>query len=52
MNSIWAMILLVAVCVLAGYYLTPYWAPFGWIGFIAAFGIIGGYLFNRNKRIQ
>jgi hypothetical protein len=52
MNNIWGAILLAVACVLVSYYLSQYWVPLGWIGFVMALAIVGGYLFNRNKRIQ
>lgn len=52
MNNIWIATVLAVGCVIVGYYLSQFWSPLGWIGFIAALAIVGVYLFNRNKRIQ
>ena len=52
MNNIWTAIILAVVFVFAGYYLSAYWAPLGWLGFLFALGIVGMYLFGRNQRIQ
>jgi hypothetical protein len=52
MNNIWATILLAIVCIIISYYLSQFWTPMGWIGFISALAIIGIYLVGRNKRIR
>ena len=52
MNNIWTVALIAIISVFLGYYLSQYFAPLGWIGFLVAFGLVIYYLFNRNKRIQ
>lgn len=52
MNNVWTTILLVIVCVVAGYFLGQVWAPFGWAGFIGMLVIIGMYFYKRWRRIQ
>ena len=52
MNNIWIVLLLVIVCVVGSYYLSQFWVPLGWIGFVVALVIVGIYIFGRNRRIQ
>jgi hypothetical protein len=52
MNSILITVGLVILCVVGGYWLGQFWLPLGYIGFIAAFVVIGLSIFGKNRRIQ
>ena len=52
MNNIWTVTVIAILCVFLGYYLSQYFAPLGWIGFIVALALVITYLFKRNQRIQ
>ncbi len=52
MDNIWIVILLVIVCVVGSFYLSMFYLPLGYLGLLAAIGIIATYIYKRNRRIQ
>jgi hypothetical protein len=51
-SNVWIAILFAIIAVVIGYFLSQYWLPLGWLGFVTALGIVVLYIYGRNRRIQ